>query len=128
MVYYSESLKMSKVNTFSTLQLVVPSKYKEQIVMELHAGAMGGHLVVDKTHSGLKEQFYWPGYWKDVQLYGQAYTSCATQKTPTTKSRAPLRPICACHPLEIVVMELTGPFCEGPDGSHYILETISPNG
>ena len=39
----------------SILQLVVPSKYREQIVMELHAGAMGGHLAVDKTHSRLKE-------------------------------------------------------------------------
>ena len=39
-----------------TLQLVVPSKYREQIVMELHAGAIGGHLVVEKMHSR-------PGSW-----------------------------------------------------------------
>ena len=30
----------------STLEVVVPSKYREQNVMELHAGAVGGHLVV----------------------------------------------------------------------------------
>ena len=50
----------------------VPSMYREQIVMELHAGALGGHLAADKTHSRLKEQFYWPGYWTDIQLYCQA--------------------------------------------------------
>ena len=70
----------------STLQLVVLRKYREQIVMELHADAMGAHLAVDKTHSRLKERFYWPGYWKDVQLYCQACTSCATWKTPATLS------------------------------------------
>ena len=67
----------------STVQLVVPMKYREQIVMELRAGAMEGHLAVDKMHSRLKERFYWPGYWKDVQLYCQACTSYATRNTPT---------------------------------------------
>lgn len=32
-----------------TLQLVVPSKYRQQIAQELHCGATGGHLGVDKT-------------------------------------------------------------------------------
>ena len=91
----------------STLQLVVPSKYREQIVMELHAGAMGGHLVVDKTHSRLKERLYWLGYWKDVQLFSHACTSCATRKTPAPKRRAPLQPIHAGHPLELVAMDLS---------------------
>ena len=99
----------------------MPSKYREQIVKELHAGPMGGHLAVDKTHSRLKEQFYRPGYWKDVQLYGQTCTSCATQKTTAPKRRAPLQPIRAGHPLDIVAMDLTGPFHEDPSGNHYIL-------
>ena len=105
----------------STLQLVVPRKYREQIVMELHSGAMGGHLAVDKTHSRLKERFYWPGYWKDVQLCCQACTSCATRKTPAPKRKAPMQPIWAGYPLEIVAMDLTGPFPESPSGNRYIL-------
>ena len=44
-----------------TLQLVVPGKYRQQIVQELHSGAFGGHLGADKTHAKLKERFYWPG-------------------------------------------------------------------
>ena len=102
----------------SALQLVVPSKYREQIVMELHAGAMGGHLAVDKMHSRLKERFYRPGHWKDVQLF---CTSCATRKTRAPKHRAPLQPIHAGYPLELVAMDLTGPFPEGPCSNSYIL-------
>ena len=114
----------------SILQLVVPSKYREQIVIELHAGAMGGHLVVDKTHSRLKERFYLPGYWKDVQLYGQTCTNSATQKTTAQKCRVALQPIHAGHPLEIVAMDLTGPFHEDLSGNRYILVVgdFSPNG
>ena len=48
-------------------------------------------------------------------------TSCVTQKTPTLKHRAPLQPICAGRPLEIVAMDLTGPFTESPSGNSYIL-------
>lgn len=107
----------------STLQLVVPRKCREQIVMDLHNGAIGRHLVVDKqdTYSRLKERFYWPGYWKDVQLYCHACTPRATQTTPAPKRRAPLQPIHAGHPLEIVAMDLTGPFPESPSGNRYIL-------
>ena len=89
--------------------------------MELHAGVMGGHPAVDKAHSRLKERFYWLGYWKDVQLYCQACTSCATRKTPAPKCRASLQPIHAGQPLEVVVMNLTGPFPESPSGNCYIL-------
>ena len=53
--------------TTLTLHLIVPGKYCKQIVQELHSGALGGHLGADKTHGKLKECFYWPGYWNNVQ-------------------------------------------------------------
>ena len=97
------------------------SAQQVQIVMELHAGAMGGHLAMAKMHSRLKQQFYWPGYWKDVQLYFQACISCATWNTQNPKRRAALQTICAGHPWKIVAMDLTGPFPEGPSGNCYIM-------
>ena len=104
-----------------TPQLIVPGRYRQQIVQELHSGALGGHLGADKTHGKLKECFYWPGYWNDVRLHCEACTSCSTRKTPTPKRRAPLQPIQAGHPLEIVAMDLTGSFPESPEGNRYIL-------
>lgn len=107
--------------TTTTLQLVVPRKYRQQIVQELHSGALGGHLGADKTHGRVKERFYWPGYWNNVQLHCEACTSCSTRKTPAPKRQAPLQTIQAGHPLEIVAMDLTGPFPESPEGNRYIL-------
>ena len=54
-----------------TLQLIVPQKYREGIVQELHNGIMGGHLGPEKTHNKLKQRFYWPGYWNDVKTLYQ---------------------------------------------------------
>ena len=62
--------------TTITLQLMVPGKYHQQIVQELHRGALGGHLGADKTHAKLKERFYWPGYLREVRLHCEACTSC----------------------------------------------------
>ena len=56
-----------------------------------------------------------------MRLHCEACTSCANRKTLAPKKRAPLQPIQAGHPLEIVAMDLTGSFPECPEGNRYIL-------
>lgn len=103
------------------LQLVVPGQFREQIIHELHSGTMGGHLGTEKTHGRVKERFYWPGYWNNIRLFCEVCTSCATRKTPAPRRRAPLQSVQAGYPMEIVAMDLTGPFSESPEGNRYIL-------
>jgi hypothetical protein len=40
-----------------TLQLVVPQKYRKEILQQLHDGPLGGHMGAEKTHSRLKQCF-----------------------------------------------------------------------
>ena len=47
--------------------------------------------------------------------------TCAQRKTPTTKPRAPLKPITTSYPLQIVATDIVGPFPESPAGNLYIL-------
>jgi hypothetical protein len=48
-------------------QLIVPTCMREEILKDLHEGALGGHLGGDKTFGCMKERFYRPGYHNDVR-------------------------------------------------------------
>ena len=48
-------------------QLVVPQCMRDNVLKEVHEGAMGGYLGEEKTLQKLKERFYWPGHWQSVR-------------------------------------------------------------
>lgn len=105
----------------TVMQVVVPEALREEVLTDLHEGAMGGHLGVNKPLVRLRERFYWPGYHNDVYDWCQRCTACATRKSPAPKARAPLQNIKPGYPLQIVAMDIVGPFPESPAGNTHIL-------
>ena len=103
------------------LQMVVPASLREEVLSDLHKGSLGGHLGTDKTLGRLKERFYWPGHYNDVTEWCRNCATCATRKSPPVKPRAPLQPIVTSYPLQLVAMDIVGPFPESPAGNSYIL-------
>ena len=75
------------------LQLVVPMSQRKIVLAELHEGVTGGHLGQEKTLMKLKERFYWPGHWNDVQNWCNTCAACISRKTPAPKQRASLQSI-----------------------------------
>ena len=71
-------------------QLVVPQKFRTDILKHLHEGVTGGHLGQDKTLHNLKERFYWPGHYNDIRDWCQTCGTCAKRKSPPTSGRAPM--------------------------------------
>ena len=72
----------------SIMQVIVPDALRDEILAELHRGALGGHLGVDKTLTRLKERFYWPGHHNDVQNWWNLcipIDSCSKCSYPTDK-------------------------------------------
>ena len=67
-----------------TLQLVVPECKREEVMNEMHAAALGGHLGEEKTLARIRERFYCPGYHKDVCEWCKLCPDCASVKTPPT--------------------------------------------
>ena len=102
-------------------QLVVPQSLREEVMEELHAGVMGGHLGESKTLQQLKRRFYWPGHSLDVKIWCQTCSICASRKTATPKNCAPLQTIKAGSPMQVIAVDIMGPLPESSNKNSYIL-------
>ena len=102
-------------------QLIVPHTLRDEIMLELHSGALEGHLGVDKTIAKIKERFYWPGIHADVDQWIRTCPECATRKSSPQRNRGPLHTIKAGYPLQVVAVDILGPLTESDGGNSYIL-------
>ena len=75
----------------------------------------------EKTRNRLKERFYWPGHWTDVQNWCRTCSTCATRKTAAPKKKAPLNPVQVGYPMQMIAVDIMGPLPETPSGNSYIL-------
>ena len=69
-------------------KLAIPKVLRAEILKELHEGSLGGHLSTDKTLWKLKERFYWPGHYRDVQQWCSSCAQCAMRKSPAPRPKA----------------------------------------
>ena len=69
----------------------------------------------------LKERFYWPRMSEDVKNWCQTCATCATRKSPAPKARAPLQTIQTGYPMQVIAVDITGPFPESEAGNSYVL-------
>jgi len=113
--------KFEKDNGNTHFQLIVPRCKQEDVLREAHAGPWGGHLGEDKTKEKIKEQFYWPGYSQSVQEWCQTCPHCAVRKNPTHRNRGALKNIQSGYPMQIMAMDIMGPFPETKWGNCYVL-------
>jgi hypothetical protein len=86
-----------------------PEEEKLKIVKKIHTDPIrGGHFAFDKTLAEVKDRFFW----KDMARYVKEVCSnceeCKTNKH--SKIKAPLTPIIAEAPWNIVGMDIIGPY------------------
>ena len=62
-----------------------------------------GHQDIVRTHSLLRERFNWAGMHKESTLYVNKCQNCLKRKA--TSDMAPLQPIVANQPMELVHMD-----------------------
>ena len=102
-------------------KLVIPKALRAEILKELHEGSLGGHLGTDKTLWKLKERFYWPGRYKDVQKWCSSCAQCTMRKSPAPKPKAKLCNVRIGSPMELIAMDILGPLPETTAGNSYVL-------
>ena len=84
-------------------QLVLPKCYHHLVHKELHEEM--GHLGPEKVIELAQQRFYWPYMAKTLKDNIQKRCRCIVNKKPTVQEKAPLIPITAQYPFEIVAVD-----------------------
>ena len=103
------------------LQLLVLLSLRDEVLHELHAGALEGHLGEEKTLHKVKECFYWPGMQRSDTLWCHTCEVCQTRMSAPQKNHAPLGTIKAGYPMQVVAVDIMGPLPESEAGNSFVL-------
>ena len=105
-------------NTSQKIQIILPEKFYTLVFVELHEKM--GHLGVERVLDLARKRFFWPHMAADIDYYIHNKCRCIIQKKENRQERAPLKPIHATYPFEIVSIDyLKIDPCKG--GFKYIL-------
>uniref|UniRef100_A0A8C5QCI0 Gypsy retrotransposon integrase-like protein 1 n=1 Tax=Leptobrachium leishanense TaxID=445787 RepID=A0A8C5QCI0_9ANUR len=107
-------------------QLVVPQRYRDQLLKVAHAIPMAGHLVVHRTKSHLAHHFYWPGMGTDVANHCRSCPECQKVGKPGEVGKAPLIPLpIVIEPFGRVAVDIVGPLAiPSYSGKRFILTLV----
>ena len=101
-------------------QIVLPKRYREQVVRIAHDLPFAGHLGREKTVQRILRRFYWPTLFYDVRRYCQTCEEC--QLHGRSRSKAPLIPLPVVgEPFKRMAMDIVGPLPRTRKGNRFIL-------
>lgn len=104
-------------------QIVVPKKFRTEILTLSHDAPVGGHLGVRKTLDRIQRHFYWPSIKRDVTEYCKTCHVCQVVGKPNSKiPAAPLKPIPVMEePFARIIIDCVGPLPKTKSGHEYLL-------
>ena len=115
-VYY-----ISQVDDEPVLRLYIPQHLRSEIIKQYHDD--NGHMGVNKTFLSIKEKYYWPGLWKQLDKTISACITCKQrnmkqQRTLIQETNVPPFPMAALQ------LDLSGPHMKTLSGNTYICSFI----
>ncbi|XP_049516909.1 uncharacterized protein LOC119455960 [Dermacentor silvarum] len=63
-------------------QLIVPERYRADLLTLCHGNGWSGHLGINKTKERLLLEYYWPGCFRDVENYVRPCDTCKRVQKP----------------------------------------------
>ena len=103
------------------LQLVVPRRYREPILRQLHDSATGGHLGFHRTFSRLQARYYWPKSRDYTKLWIQTCKPCQMRKGPRQTAKAGMQTYLVGMPFERIATDIMGPFTTTDRGNTWLM-------
>ena len=101
-------------------RIVVPTLCKKQVLALQHDHAVVGHFKVERTFQRLREHFWWPHMSKDAKAWCDSCPRCQLAR-PHAGVNPGVTPIPVSAPLELMGMDVMGPFPTAPGGFRVLL-------
>ena len=90
-------------------QVVMPVKYRRDVLAMAHGSSLAAHLGTKKTVKRVLKEFFWPGLSKDVQDYCRSCEQCQ-KGAKANRQRAPLQPLPTIEdPFKRIAIDIVGP-------------------
>lgn len=105
-------------------QIVVPQKLRDELLRSAHDDLLGGHLGRERTYQRLRDKYWWPRLYHDVEEWVKTCESCQAKKDPRHTKGGQLESIPVSRPFERMGMDLIGPLPKTYRGNKYILVMI----
>ena len=87
-------------------QAVIPETLVSEILPQLHGSTLSGHYGIQKTVQKALQYYFWPLMYTDISRFCKSCESCQVDSNPVPKYRAPLKPIIAERPMQIVAADI----------------------
>uniref|UniRef100_A0A1A8GVS8 Gypsy retrotransposon integrase-like protein 1 n=2 Tax=Nothobranchius korthausae TaxID=1143690 RepID=A0A1A8GVS8_9TELE len=104
-------------------QIIIPVKFRSQILSLAHESQWAGHLGIRKTYLLLLEHFFWPGMKRSVREYCQTCHVCQIAGKPNQPPKpVPLTPIPVIgNAFDHVIVDCVGPLPRSKSGKRFLL-------
>ena len=96
----------------STIRLVVPQEYKQEVMRLNHDLILTGHQGIGRTRARIKSKFYWYKMNEEVKWYVQTCQKGNRFTKATRKAKCQFTNLNAYAPMERVHIEFLGPLPE----------------
>ena len=111
LVYY-----LSNVNDDPCLRLFIPKHLRNFVVTQYHD--QNGHMGVQITFDSIRQKYYWPNLFKEINKYVSECTICQTRSLQ--KIRPPLQETdIPPYPMAKLSLDLSGPYPTSLSGNKY---------
>ena len=106
-------------------QIVIPTKYRQDILKLAHEIPLSGHLGNKKTRNKIRKFFYWPNIFEDIRQWCASCPQCQKSRRTNVSSRAPLvKTPTIGEPFFRIGMDIVGPLSLSNNRNRFILTMI----
>jgi hypothetical protein len=122
--WYKERLNMYMFNNilhFGVNRVVVPKHLRSWVLNLYHDSAFAGHRGSETTLYNISFRFFWPFLRRDIVQYCQTCVKCQVHNTGPVQAKAPLIPIVATRPSQIVSLDFVGPLKTTRNGNLFFI-------